>query len=447
MGGALGHRPRQGLERTLLHGLSGYARGASDAAKPSLAAGSVREARQEARGAAEAIDGAAVEASDGAAANGAAAVAPATGAVACKAAAADAAAPVAVEEATAPGSSDEPRPPGDGTSVGANDARCGARGMGGVGDVGGVGGESVVILGGGRSVGIDGEADAADRAGQLCCGLVRVTLDVSGFVKRWQKTGEIFEEVPLRMPHYAYDTRACWIDMPGTTTAALAAHGLPLDAGLHALAHAMLAMLPLHLSCDPSDLGCECDALRHRQLWPKRLLLFDKREGGLGIADRAAAVLTPLLRDALDLMRSCDCREGCYCCVHSSKCTEYNAGVDKRAALALARHLLAATATTPPRPGGRSPVAACGTCDDEPSALGREAVAPADAVDTEDGDQEEEMAATDLGQEDHAPLEEEPPSMLGRSIAIMRNLGKGGRPGARGRPPRVAGGMGSRLPS
>ena len=183
---------------------------------------------------------------------------------------------------------------------------------------------------------------------------MRVTLEVGGFVKRWQKTGEIFEEVPLRMPTYAYDTRACWVDIPEDSTAELAKLGLPMDAGLHAMAHALLSMLPLRLSCDPGDVGCECDALRHRQLWPKRLLLFDKREGGLGIAERAATVLLPLLRDALLLMTECDCKDGCYCCVHSSKCAEYNAGVDKRAAIALTKHVLNAAAAAHLPPAGGS---------------------------------------------------------------------------------------------
>ena len=131
-------------------------------------------------------------------------------------------------------------------------------------------------------------------------------------------------------------TRAAWLDLPAGCAAALREHGLGLDAGLHAAAHAVLASLPLHLSCEPSDVGCECGALRKGSLWPKRLLLFDRCEGGIGIARRAHAHMAPLLRTALELMRSCPaCRDGCVLCVHTSQCPEYNAGTDKRATVAI----------------------------------------------------------------------------------------------------------------
>ena len=66
-----------------------------------------------------------------------------------------------------------------------------------------------------------GAAAVAGVLGQLCLGKVRVTLDVAGFVKRWQKTGQIFEEVPLSMPSNVYTTRACWIDLPEAAGGAL----------------------------------------------------------------------------------------------------------------------------------------------------------------------------------------------------------------------------------
>ena len=62
----------------------------------------------------------------------------------------------------------------------------------------------------------------------------------------------------MRMPTYAYDTRACWIVLPETCAAELLAmEGLAMDAGLHAAAHALVAMLPMRLSCEPGDVGCE----------------------------------------------------------------------------------------------------------------------------------------------------------------------------------------------
>merc|ERR1719263_1678752 len=111
------------------------------------------------------------------------------------------------------------------------------------------------------------------------------------------------------MPHNSYHTRAAWIDLPESAATVLGRAGLDLDAGLHAAAHAVLAMMPLRLSCEPGDVGCECDALRHAQLWPKRLLLYDRCAGGSGVSERTMPVLLALLQDALRMMRECPCRD------------------------------------------------------------------------------------------------------------------------------------------
>ena len=180
---------------------------------------------------------------------------------------------------------------------------------------------------------------AAEGAGTHI-GRVRVRLTVDGYIKIWQKTGEIFEEAPLSLPPYTYDTRGVWVDVPEVAAAELVESGVDVDAGLHAAAHAVCALLPLHLRCEAGDVGCECDALRKRALRSKRLLLFDRGDGGLGISQRVHGRLAPLLRDALRLIEGCGCSDGCWCCVHSSKCLEYNAGTDKAAAVAVLRRLL-----------------------------------------------------------------------------------------------------------
>ena len=266
-----------------------------------------------------------------------------------------------------------------------------------------------------------GAAAVAGVLGQLCLGKVRVTLDVAGFVKRWQKTGEIFEEVPLSMPSNVYNTRACWIDLPEAAGGALAASGLDMDAGLHAAAHARLAVLPLRLSCEPGDASCECDALRKRRLWPKRLLIFDRMEGGLGISDRAHRSMMPMLADALRLMRDCPCRDGCYCCVHTSKCPEYNATTDKRAAIAIIEIILAAAAR-PPSAAAAAAAEAAASAVTAAAAAKKRFSGGLEGADSssregagENGLDSERFAGDDL-----------PRSMLGASIRRLWNLAPAG---------------------
>lgn len=175
--------------------------------------------------------------------------------------------------------------------------------------------------------------------------------------------------MPLSLPPHAYETRASWVDLPAGCADTLAEAGLgeQLEAGLHAAAHALLAVLPLHLSCEPGDVGCECNALRKasqlRRGGPQRLLLFDRCtcmlcarcvhsvctvcarcthgvctvcahgaytvcslllldrcEGGIGIAARLHGRMAPLLRTALEMATACPCRDGCWCRAHAAPC-------------------------------------------------------------------------------------------------------------------------------
>ena len=151
--------------------------------------------------------------------------------------------------------------------------------------------------------------------------------------------------------------------------------------------HALLAVTPLRLSCKPADLGCECEAFKERKLRSKRLLLFDRCVGGIGLTERVATGMPELLRSALELMTSCDCDDGCWLCVHSSVCTEYNACTSKKAAIAVIEGLLAAPPPPPPPLGAGS-----------------------------SGAPKAEPRAPPPGSSEEAP------SMLGRSIGIFRSM-------------------------
>lgn len=324
-------------------------------------------------------------------------------------------------------------------------------------------------------------------------GRVRVQLTVSAYVKIWQKTGEIFEEVPLHLPPKDYDTRGCWIDWPahawvewtrkraavaggsgaapsggpvqieapppprmshpdvpqplqpaseesaaetGASTAVAVApalsalaHGVAppperprhgtasaaraprdvgeyadLDAALHAAAHAVLAVIPLHLTCSASDIGCECGALREHRLRSRRLLFYDKQEGGIGLTQRAAAALPALLRSAREMVASCGCVGGCWMCIHSSKCPEYNICTSKQGALAVLDILLDTPAKGDPDAPSQPP----------PRGSGGILSGSAHVASKRDG-------VEVSGQEVELILEEEP-SMLGKSVAMFRRF-------------------------
>lgn len=55
--------------------------------------------------------------------------------------------------------------------------------------------------------------------------------------------------------------------------------------GVHAVGHALLAVVPLFLLCDSSDVDCEHARPLHNRPQPQRILVYDKRPGGVGVSD------------------------------------------------------------------------------------------------------------------------------------------------------------------
>lgn len=58
-----------------------------------------------------------------------------------------------------------------------------------------------------------------------------------------------------------------------------------VQGGVHAVAHALLAVVPLFLLCDRADVDCEHARPHHQRPQPTRVLVFDKRPGGVGVSD------------------------------------------------------------------------------------------------------------------------------------------------------------------
>ena len=47
--------------------------------------------------------------------------------------------------------------------------------------------------------------------------------------------------------------------------------------------------MPLHLLCEATDMGTECDNPYDSRFRPERLLLYDKHPGGIGLAAQVGA--------------------------------------------------------------------------------------------------------------------------------------------------------------
>ncbi|CAN0256693.1 unnamed protein product [Scytosiphon promiscuus] len=116
-------------------------------------------------------------------------------------------------------------------------------------------------------------------------GCVDVVATVYGFVKKQMGTGRTIEKGECSLPPLQYATRAFWLDVGITAKNRVEEEGLDLEGGVHAVGHALLAVVPLFLLCDPSDVDCEHARPFHNRPQPRRILVFDKRPGGVGVSD------------------------------------------------------------------------------------------------------------------------------------------------------------------
>ena len=106
-----------------------------------------------------------------------------------------------------------------------------------------------------------------------------------------------------------YQTVAAWVRVPDTAREAAREAGVDFRAGSHAATHAVINALPLYLMASQSDVGAECghDDGHYR---PRRLLIYDRHPGGVGIARQAAPIFMELLRAAVELVEGCGCGDG-----------------------------------------------------------------------------------------------------------------------------------------
>jgi DEAD/DEAH box helicase domain-containing protein len=83
---------------------------------------------------------------------------------------------------------------------------------------------------------------------------------------------------------------------------------------LSGLAYLLRNLAPLHLMCDPSDLGSAVQARAPKTGLPT-ITLYDRAPGGAGLSVRLYELHDDLLAAALDVVGDCPCADGCPGCV------------------------------------------------------------------------------------------------------------------------------------
>jgi len=171
------------------------------------------------------------------------------------------------------------------------------------------------------------DAEARSRSVDRGAGRVRVTESFLGY-----KTIHADRTVsvrPLDLPPHVYETDAMWIafrdgipEIPGDQ----------LLGALHGAEHAMIAMAPLLVLCDVTDVGGLSTPLHARTQSPT-IFLFDDIADGAGLAGALFDAFEHLTKRAHALVRDCPCDAGCPACLLSPRCGSQNEPLFKPGAI------------------------------------------------------------------------------------------------------------------
>ena len=159
-------------------------------------------------------------------------------------------------------------------------------------------------------------------------GSVRVTNQVTSFVRKLVATGEVLDEVPLPLPPVELETRAVWWTIPVSVLDRAAVGPRDVPGAIHAAEHAAIGLLPLVATCDRWDIGGVSTPM-HPDTGMTTIFIYDGYPGGAGITERGARDADRWLRATLEAIRQCPCSRGCPSCVQSPKCGNGNEPLDK----------------------------------------------------------------------------------------------------------------------
>jgi DEAD/DEAH box helicase domain-containing protein len=174
-----------------------------------------------------------------------------------------------------------------------------------------------------------------DRHGPLSLHLGQITVSarVVAFQKKRLGSEEVLGTEELDLPQQEFVTESMWFTLP--LEMFNQSDGLlRLPGAIHAIEHALIALLPLFAMCDRWDIGGLSTPV-HNQTELPTIFIYDGHAGGVGISRQGFERFAEWTRDARNLIRDCPCESGCPSCIQSPKCGNWNEPLDKEAALRL----------------------------------------------------------------------------------------------------------------
>lgn len=171
----------------------------------------------------------------------------------------------------------------------------------------------------------------------LFFGKVKVTETYHSYRKKTYD--EVLEILPLDLPSLEFITKALWMEIPQNIVNRIQDDTLDFPGGIHAMEHATIALSPLYAMCDRWDIG-GTSYPSYPVDGKAKVFIYDAFPGGIGISEQLYEKCDILLKNVLDLIKECECKDGCPSCVQSPKCGNDNFPLDKNVAIMILEKLL-----------------------------------------------------------------------------------------------------------
>jgi DEAD/DEAH box helicase domain-containing protein len=177
------------------------------------------------------------------------------------------------------------------------------------------------------------------RLGQMAVHLGELEVTEATLGYKVIQNDQVIAREELELPSLRFRTTGLWFTIPGDFRRAIYDRSLNFGGALHALEHAMIAILPLEVMCDRWDIG-GLSTPGHPGTGEPTIFLYDGYEGGIGLTEKAQGLMERVTRLTLELIRDCPCEVGCPACILSPKCGNDNRPMDKQGALLLLEGML-----------------------------------------------------------------------------------------------------------
>lgn len=121
---------------------------------------------------------------------------------------------------------------------------------------------------------------------------------------------------PLSLAPLTFGTEAFWFTFTLEDIRLLEQAGYDPAGTLHAIEHALIAMMPAVVLCDRQDLGGFSTLFAPDTGMPT-IMVYDGYEGGAGLASAGYSDSAEIIRMTHDLITECTCESGCPSCIFS----------------------------------------------------------------------------------------------------------------------------------